>query len=63
MPTPPWFQLSLQDQGWTPEEVAEALDTSPTKVQAWRLGAVEMTTAERLALTELVRLKGKRTGA
>jgi transcriptional regulator with XRE-family HTH domain len=47
--------------GWTPEAVAEALATSPTKVQAWRLGVVEMTAAERLMLADAVRLRSELT--
>jgi transcriptional regulator with XRE-family HTH domain len=43
--------------GWSPEDVAEALQTSPTQVQAWRLGVVEMTALERLMLSDLVRLR------
>ena len=45
--------------GWTPEEVAEALATSPTKVQAWRTGVIEMTQAERLTLSGLFRVRNE----
>ncbi|HZT94766.1 MAG TPA: helix-turn-helix domain-containing protein [Gaiellaceae bacterium] len=52
----PVIEDAIADQGWTPEAIAEALATSPTKVQAWRLGVVEMTAAERLMLSDLVGL-------
>jgi transcriptional regulator with XRE-family HTH domain len=50
---------AIADHAWTPEEIAVALATSPTKVQAWRLGVVEMTSAERLMLSGLVRLSNE----
>jgi transcriptional regulator with XRE-family HTH domain len=56
----PALEDAIVSHGWTPEEVAKALGTSPTKVQAWRLGVIEMTHAERLALSDLVRLKRER---
>jgi transcriptional regulator with XRE-family HTH domain len=58
----PVLENAIVFHGWTPEEVAQALATSPTKVQAWRQGAIEMTTAERLALTGLVRIRTERAG-
>ena len=51
----PVIEDAIAVHGWSPEDVAEALATSPTKVQAWRLGVVEMTAAERLMLLGLVR--------
>jgi hypothetical protein len=50
----PVLEYAIDVRGWTPEEIAEALETTPTKVQAWRLGAIEMAPAERSALTALV---------
>ena len=50
----PVIEDAIAVHGWTPEEIAEALATSPTKVQAWRLGVIEMTEAERLTLSGLV---------
>jgi hypothetical protein len=50
----PALEYAIDFRGWTPEEIAEALETTPTKVQAWRLGAIEMALAERSALTALV---------
>jgi transcriptional regulator with XRE-family HTH domain len=50
----PVLEYALDVSGWTPEEIAEVLETTPTKVQAWRLGAIEMAPAERSALTALV---------
>jgi transcriptional regulator with XRE-family HTH domain len=58
----PVLENAIVFHGWTPDEVAEALATSPTKVQTWRLGAIEMTMAERLALSGLVRLRSERAG-
>jgi transcriptional regulator with XRE-family HTH domain len=49
----PVLEYAIDVRGWTPEEIAEALETTPTKVQAWRLGAIEMAPAERSALTAL----------
>jgi transcriptional regulator with XRE-family HTH domain len=56
----PALESAVKFHGWTADEVAEALHTSPTRVQAWRLGAIEMTAAERTALLALVRLKSER---
>lgn len=53
----PVIEDAIADHGWTPEAIAEALATSPTKVQAWRLGVVEMTAAERQVLSDVVQLK------
>jgi hypothetical protein len=50
----PVLDYAIDVRRWTPEEIAEALATTPTKVQAWRLGAIEMAPAERSALTALV---------
>jgi transcriptional regulator with XRE-family HTH domain len=58
----PELEDAIVSHGWTAEEVAEALGTSPTKIQAWRLGVIEMTHVERLALSDLVRLKRERAG-
>ena len=55
----PVIEDAIAVHGWSPEDVAEALVTSPTKVQAWRLGVIEMTEAERLMLTCLVQLKNE----
>ena len=55
----PVIEDAIADHGWTPEDVAEALATSPTKVQAWRLGVVEMTAADRLMLLGLVQLRNE----
>jgi hypothetical protein len=55
----PVIEDAIADHGWTPEEIADALATSPTKVQAWRLGVVEMTAGERLMLSGLVRLRNE----
>jgi transcriptional regulator with XRE-family HTH domain len=55
----PVLEDAIAFDGWTPEEVAEALATSPTKVQAWRLGAIEMTKAERLTLCNLLHLRNE----
>ena len=55
----PELDYALDVCGFTPEELAQALDTSPTKVQAWRLGAMEMTIAERLGLTGLISREDK----
>lgn len=52
----PVIEDAIADHGWTPEEIAEALATSPTRVQAWRLGVVEMTAAERVMLSDVVQL-------
>jgi ribosome-binding protein aMBF1 (putative translation factor) len=52
----PVIEDAIADHGWTPEAIAEALATSPTKVQAWRLGVLEMTAAERLMLSAAVQL-------
>jgi hypothetical protein len=54
----PQLDYALDVRGFTPEALAEALDTTPTMVQAWRLGAIEMTVAERLALTGLIHPDG-----
>jgi transcriptional regulator with XRE-family HTH domain len=48
------LEYAIDVRGWTPEQIAKALKTTPTKVQAWRLGAIEMAPAERSALTALV---------
>jgi transcriptional regulator with XRE-family HTH domain len=53
----PVIEDAIAVHGWSPEDVAEALATSPTQVQAWRLGVVQMTAAERLMLSGLVRLR------
>lgn len=53
----PVIEDAIADYGWTPEAIAEALATSPTKVQAWRLGVIEMTQAERLTLSALLHLR------
>jgi hypothetical protein len=50
----PVLEYAIDSRGWTPEGIAEALETTPTKVQAWRLGAIEMAPAERSAVTALV---------
>ena len=55
----PVIEDAIADHGWTPEEIAEALATSPTKVQAWRLGVAKMAAAERLTLSGLVRLRSE----
>jgi DNA-binding transcriptional regulator YiaG len=55
----PVIENAIADHGWTPEEIADALATSPTKVQAWRLGVVEMTSAERRMLSGLIRLRNE----
>ncbi len=57
----PELDYALDTRGFTPEELAQALDTSPTKIQAWRLGSMEMTIAERLALTGLIARKDEST--
>lgn len=57
----PVIEDAIGDNGWTPETIAEALATSPTKVQAWRLGVIEMTEAERRMLCNLVRLRNEPT--
>jgi len=57
--TEPAIEDAIDEHGWSPEEIAEALATSPTKVQAWRLGVVEMTPAERSMLSGLVRLRSE----
>ena len=54
--TEPLIEDAIDEHGWTPERIAEALATSPTKVQAWRLGVIEMTATERLMLRGLIRL-------
>lgn len=56
----PVLESAVKFHGWTADAVAEALHTSPTRVQAWRLGAIEMTAAERTALLALVRLRSER---
>ncbi|MGH3041152.1 MAG: helix-turn-helix domain-containing protein [Gaiellaceae bacterium] len=56
----PALEYAIEFHGWTPEEIAEALDKTPTSVQAWRLGSIEMAPAERLALMALVRLRSER---
>lgn len=53
----PVIEDAIADHGWTPEAIAETLATSPTKVQAWRLGVVEMSTAERQMLSHAVQLR------
>jgi ParB-like chromosome segregation protein Spo0J len=58
----PVIEDAIADHGWTPEAIAEALATSPTKVQAWRLGAVEMTAVERLMLADVVRFRNLPAG-
>jgi hypothetical protein len=55
----PVIEDAIAVHGWTPEDVAEALATSPTKVQAWRLGVVEMTAEERLMLLGLMQLRNE----
>jgi len=55
----PVIEDAIADHGWTPEGIAETLATSPTKVQAWRLGVVEMTGAERLMLSDVVQLRNE----
>lgn len=57
----PEIEDAIADHGWTPEAIAEALATSPTKVQRWRLGVIEMTEAERRMLGGLVRLRNEPT--
>ena len=57
----PVIEDAIAVHGWSPEEVAEALATSPTKVQAWRLGVIEMTAAQRLMLSGLVQLRNEPT--
>lgn len=47
--------------GWTAEKVAKELSTSPTKVQAWRLGLLEMSPAERQTLSSLIQLRNEPT--
>lgn len=59
----PVIEDAIAEHGWTPEAIAEVLATSPTKVQAWRLGVVEMAEAERLMLAGLVRLREEPTGS
>jgi hypothetical protein len=58
----PVIEDAIAVHGWSPEDVAEALATSPTKVQAWRLGVIGMTQAERLALCGLIRLRSGEAG-
>jgi hypothetical protein len=58
----PVIEDAIAVHGWSPEDVAEALATSPTKVQAWRLGVIGMTEAERLGLCGLVRLRNGEGG-
>jgi len=55
----PFLEDAIAVQGWTPEGIAEALATTPTKVQAWRLGVIEMTQAERLMLSSLLDLRNE----
>jgi transcriptional regulator with XRE-family HTH domain len=55
----PVLEDAIAVHGLTPEEIAEALATSPTKVQSWRLGVIEMTDAEGLMLSGLVRLRNE----
>jgi transcriptional regulator with XRE-family HTH domain len=55
----PVIEDAVDVHGWTPERIAEALATSPTKVQAWRLGMIEMTAAERLMLRGLIQLRNE----
>ena len=57
----PVIEDAIADHGSTPEEIADALATSPTKVQAWRLGVIEMTQAERLTLSDFLQLRNKPT--
>ena len=57
----PALEDAIVAHGWTPEEVAEALATSPAKIQAWRLGVIEMTQAEHLALAGLLHLSNEPT--
>ena len=56
----PALESAIEFHGWTADEIAEALHTSPTRVQAWRLGAIGMTSAERVALASLVRSRSER---
>jgi transcriptional regulator with XRE-family HTH domain len=58
----PAIEDAIADHGWTPEEIAGALATSPTKVQAWRLGIIKMTETERLTLAGLIRFREEPTG-
>ena len=58
----PVIEDAIDAHGWSPEDVAEALATSPTKVQAWRLGVIEMTKAERLTLSSVLHLRGEPAG-
>jgi transcriptional regulator with XRE-family HTH domain len=58
----PVIEDAIAEYGWTPEAIAEALATSPTMVQAWRLGIIEMTATERLMLSGVVRLRNEPAG-
>jgi transcriptional regulator with XRE-family HTH domain len=57
----PALEDAIAVDGWTPEAIAQALATSPTKVQAWRLGMIEMTRAEQSALSGLLQLSNEQT--